>query len=187
MILRNSRILFTALLVSLQSVAAATNTFLGFGEKAQTEEKLLEDKFDSFLDPNNLQEWMQRLTAHPHHVGSPYGKENAEFILSLFRSWGYESEFARYQILFPTPKLRLLELLAPEAFSANLMEVALKEDATSQQTKEQLPPYNAYSIDGDVTGELVYVNYGLEADYNHLTQKGINIKGKIAISRYGGS
>jgi len=142
MISRNLRILFTMVLISLQGVAAATDTFLGFGDKAQSEGKLLEDRFDSFLDANNLQEWMKRLTAHPHHVGSPYGKENAKFMLSLFRSWGYEAELARYQILFPTPKLRLLEMLGPEEFTPKLMGRSTG-GRTSQQTEEQLPPYNA--------------------------------------------
>ena len=187
MLLYQSSFLLIALLISVQGVASPTDSFLGFGDKARTEERQLEARFDSFLDATNLRKWMKRLTAHPHHVGSPYGKENAEFILSLFRSWGYEAELAEYQILFPTPKLRLLEMLAPETFSAKLMEAALKEDATSQQTEEQLPPYNAYLIDGDVAGELVYVNYGLQADYDHLAQKGIDVKGRIVIARYGGS
>ena len=184
---RFSFFVLAALLISVQGVAAPTDSFLGFGHKAQSEEKQLEARFDSFLDVTNLRKWMKRLTAHPHHVGSPHGKRNAEFMLSLFRSWGYEAEIAEYQVLFPTPKLRLLEMLGPEEFTAKLLEPALPDDATSQQTEEQLPPYNAYSIDGDVTGELVYVNYGLEADYNHLAQKGISVKGKIAIARYGGS
>ncbi len=187
MLLKNAQVLLTALLISVQGGAAPTDSFLGFGDKARSEEKQLEARFDSFLDATNLRTWMKRLTAHPHHVGSPYGKENAEFMLSLFRSWGYEAELAEYQILFPTPKLRLLELLGPEKFTAKLMETPLEEDATSQQTDEQLPPYNAYSVDGDVTGELVYVDYGLQADYDHLAQKGINVKGRIVIARYGGS
>ncbi len=187
MLLKNSQILLTALLISVQGVAAPTDSFLGFGDKARSEERRLEAKFDSFLEATNLRKWMKRLTARPHHVGSPQGKENAEFMLSLFRSWGYETEIAEYQILFPTPKLRLLKMLGPEVFTAKLMEAALPEDATSQQTDEQLPPYNAYSVDGDVTGELVYVNYGLEADYDHLAQKGIDVKGRIVIARYGAS
>ncbi len=187
MLSKNSRVLLTALLISVQGAAAATDSFLGFGDKSSSEEKELETRFDSILDATNLRKWMKRLTAHPHHVGSPQGKKNAEFMLSLFRSWGYETEIAEYQILFPTPKLRLLEMLGPEEFTAELMEAAIPEDATSQQTDERLPPYNAYSVDGDVTGELVYVNYGLEADYDQLARRGINVKDRIVIARYGGS
>jgi N-acetylated-alpha-linked acidic dipeptidase len=126
------------------------------------------------------------MTARPHHVGSPYGKENAEFIASLFRSWGYETAIERFDVLFPTPKIRVVELLAPQRYTAKLHEPALAEDATSNQA-EILPPYNAYSIDGDVTGELVYVNQGVPRDYEVLEKNGIDVRGKIVIARYGGS
>ena len=90
-------------------------------------------------------------------------------------------------MLFPTPKTRLLEMVAPTRFTATLSEPPLAEDSTSGQTAEQLPTYNAYSIDGDVTGELVYVNYGVPEDYEELDRRGIDVKGKIVLARYGGS
>ena len=127
------------------------------------------------------------MTAKPHHLGSPFGKEVAEFIAEQFRSWGYETEIEKFDVLFPTPKQRLLEMTEPEPFVASLNEPALKEDRTSGVTGDRLPPYNAYSIDGDVTGQLVYANYGLPKDYEYLDSKGINVKGKIIIVRYGGS
>jgi N-acetylated-alpha-linked acidic dipeptidase len=130
---------------------------------------------------------MKRLSARPHHVGSPYGKENAELMASLFKSWGYETTIERFDVLFPTPKVRIVELLAPEKFTAKLVEPPLAEDATSNQVDEILPVYNAFSIDGDVTGELVYVNYGIPADYEILERNGIDVRGKIVIARYGGS
>lgn len=106
---------------------------------------------------------------------------------ALFRSWGYDTKIEQYDVLFPTPKVRLLELVGPTKFTARLSEPALGEDATSGQTDEQLPTYNAYSADGDVTGDLVYVNYGVPADYEELERRGIDVKGKIVIARYGGS
>ena len=105
----------------------------------------------------------------------------------MFNSWGYDAEIETYKVLFPTPKIRILELIAPEKFKAVLKEPALREDATSGQTKEQLPTYNAWSADGDITGELVYVNYGVPDDYEQLERMGIDVKGKIVIARYGGS
>ena len=180
-------IVIGALLLPAQAEASSSDSLLGFGEQTGDEERQLEAKFDSHLSSRNLREWMKRLTAHPHHVGSPHGKKNVEFMLSLFRSWGYQAEIAEYRVLFPTPKLRALEMLAPEQFTAGLTEPALPGDSTSQQIGERLPPYNVYSIDGDVTGELVYVNYGLEADYEHLSQRGIHVRGRIVIARYGGS
>jgi N-acetylated-alpha-linked acidic dipeptidase len=130
---------------------------------------------------------MQRLASRPHHVGSPNGQANAEWMAGLFRSWGYETRIETYQVLFPTPKSRLVEMLAPRPFRASLVEPALPEDMTSDQSGEQLPSYNAYSIDGDVTGELVYVNYGVPEDYEELERRGIDIKGRIVIARYGRS
>ncbi|MBV9960292.1 MAG: M28 family peptidase [Acidobacteria bacterium] len=160
---------------------------LGFDPEGAAAERTLEAKFDSLLKRENLRETMKRLSARPHHVGSPYDKENAEFILSLFRSWGFDAQIEEFQVLFPTPKVRVLEMITPEKFTARLAEPTLREDSTSAQTSEQLPVYNAYSIDGDVTAQLVYVNYGVPKDYEELQQRGIDVKGKIVIARYGGS
>jgi N-acetylated-alpha-linked acidic dipeptidase len=162
-------------------------TLMGFSPASSSREKSIETKFDSILRRENLREWLKRLSAKPHHVGSPYGKENAEFMAAQFRSWGYETQIETFDVLFPTPKTRLLEMTAPERFTAKIEEPAFKEDVTSGQKSEQLPVYNAYSIDGDVTGDLVYVNYGVPADYEELERRGIDVRGKIAIARYGGS
>src|SRR5207237_8522853 len=113
--------------------------------------------------------------------------KKAEFIAAQFRSFGFETEIESFDVLFPTPKTRLLEMIAPEKFTATLAEPPLPDDPTSSQTAEQLPVYNAYSIDGDVTGQLVYVNYGVPRDYDALAERGIDVKGKIVIARYGGS
>jgi N-acetylated-alpha-linked acidic dipeptidase len=130
---------------------------------------------------------MKRLSARPHHVGSPYDKENAEWILSRFKEWGWDAHIENFEVLFPTPKERLVELVEPTKFTAKLEEPTVPEDPTSSQHDEQLPTYNAYSADGDVTGPLVYVNYGVPADYEQLERLGISVKGAIVIARYGGS
>lgn len=158
--------------------------FTAEGARAQLE---LESRFDATLRSENLRDWMKRLSARPHHLGSAYNKENADFIASQFRSWGYDTKLEEFHVLFPTPKTRVVEMTAPEKFKLKLQEPELKEDATSGQTSEQLPSYNAYSIDGDVTGPLVYVNYGVPSDYEELAKRGIDVKGKIVIARYGGS
>ena len=155
-----------------------------YGFKDPAKQHALERQFDGKLNRDNLRNWMKRMTARPHHLGSPYGKENAEFMASLFRSWGYETKIERFDVLFPTPKIRVVELLGPEKYTAKLHEPAL--DSASGQD-EILPPYNAYSVDGDVTGELVYVNYGVPKDYETLARNGVDVKGKIVIARYGGS
>jgi N-acetylated-alpha-linked acidic dipeptidase len=130
---------------------------------------------------------MERLSARPHHVGSPYDKENAEWILAQYKQWGWDAHIEEFQVLFPTPKMRLLEMIEPSKFSAKLEEPAVAVDPTSNQKDEQLPTYNAYSPDGDVTAPLVYVNYGLVADYEELARHGVSVKGAIVIARYGES
>ena len=130
---------------------------------------------------------MHRLAARPHHLGSPGSKANAEYIAELFRSWGYQVAIEEFQALFPTPTERRVEMIAPRKLTASLVEDPLREDSTSGQTAEQLPTFNAYSIDGDVTAEVVYVNYGVPEDYEELARRGIDVKGKIALARYGRS
>lgn len=150
-------------------------------------QKALEVRFDSFLNPANQRDWMRRLSARPHHLGSAYGNQNAEWMASMFRAWGYETEIVSYDVLFPTPKTRMVEMIAPSRYRMKLVEPAVAGDSTSAQLREQLPTYNAYSVDGDVTGAVVYVNYGTPADYEELDRRGIDVKGKIVLSRYGGS
>ena len=160
---------------------------MGFSPGAVEEQRRLESEMDADLDPDQIGEWIRKLSSRPHHPGSPKGRENAEFMVSLFRSWGYEARLNEYRILFPTPKLRRLEMLEPTPFRARLVEPALAEDSTSDQRSEILPAYNAYSPDGEATGQLVYVNYGIPADYEQLERRGIRVKDRIVIARYGGS
>ncbi len=190
---RRIALLIPVLAVVLAAQAAAETTpnstaaLLGFSDAHAGEQRTLEGRFDSALQAADLRDWMRRLSARPHHVGSPYDKDNAEFMAGLFRSWGYQTQIESFKVLFPTPKTRLLEMVSPTRFTATLSEPPVAGDSTSGQTAEQLPTYNAYSIDGDVTGDLVYVNYGVPKDYEELERRGIDVKGKIVISRYGGS
>ncbi len=160
---------------------------LGFSEQEGADQLALEAEFDRRVNPDNLDMWMQRLTAEPHHLGAPGTKTAAEAMAEAFRSWGYEAEIETFHILFPTPKERVLQLLSPEPYTAALVEPAIEGDRTSEQADRSLPPYNAYSADGDVTGELIYVNQGIPADYEELERLGLDVKGKIVIARYGGS
>jgi len=175
------------LCVAVTGQAVNNSVIMGFTAEGSRAEKAAEAKFDSFLKADNLREWMRRLSARPHHLGSAYDHDNAEFIASLMRGWGYETQIEEFQVLFPTPKTRVVEMTAPERFTAKLVEPPVPGDSTSGQQGEQLPSYNAYSIDGDVTAPLVYVNYGVPGDYDELERRGIDVKGKIVIARYGGA
>ena len=169
-----------------QSSFAQNKKIIGFNEKTTEEQISLESQFDKNLSAENIGETMKKLSAVPHHLSSPADKQNAEYILSLYKKWGWDAQIETFHVLFPTPKTRVLEMTSPTSYKAILKEPAVKEDPTSGQA-EQLPTYNAYSADGDVTGELVFVNYGLPDDYKILDEMGISVKGKIVIAKYGHS
>ena len=146
-----------------------------------------ETMFRGIPAPERVHNYVQRLSARPHHVGSAYNKENAEWLATTFEQWGLDARIETFNVLFPTPKDRLVELVEPKRFKAILQEQIFSIDPTSDQRSEQLPTYNAYSIDGDVTAPLVYVNYGIPEDYEQLEKFGISVKGCIVIARYGAS
>src|SRR5665213_1110161 len=171
-------------------VAAApppSGDILGFTHASAQVQRDWENKFRALPDPARMRADMKLLSARPHHVGSPYDKQNAQWILKQFKDAGWDAHIEQFDVLFPTPKQRLVELVAPTHFTAKLQEPAVAVDPTSSQKSEQLPTYNAYSIDGDVTAPLVYVNYGIPADYDDLARRGISVKGAIVIARYGQS
>jgi N-acetylated-alpha-linked acidic dipeptidase len=160
---------------------------MGFDGTESTAQRELESNFDAGLNRRDMDGWLRHMSARPHHVGSAAGKENADFVAGLFRSWGYDVEIAEYEILLPIPITRELQLIAPTTFTASLSEDTLPEDASTAVRDELLPPYNAFSVDGDVEGELVFVNYGRPEDYEILERHGIDVEGKIAIAKYGKS
>ena len=188
--IRSLRVGMVAALVALAVSAvpvAQPEPKRGFVPSRAGAHEALEVRFDAALEADLLRDWMRHLASRPHHVGSPFGKDVADFVAARFTEWGYDTAIEEFQVLFPTPRLRRLELVAPTRFTASLEEPPLAQDATSDQRDEQLPSYNAYSIDGNVSGELVYVNYGVPADYEDLERRGIDVRGKIIIARYGGS
>ena len=159
----------------------------GYSDEAARVERDWEAKFQAIPSPENLREYNRRMSARPHHVGSPYDKDNAEWILAKFKAWGLDAYIETFDVLFPTPKERAVELVEPTKFVAKLQEPTVPVDPTSNQHDEQLPTYNAYSADGDVTAPLVYVNYGVPEDYEKLERLGVSVKGAIVIARYGAS
>jgi len=160
---------------------------IGFKPENALKQLQLEKAFDDKLSADNLDAWMRRMAAEPHWVGTDYGKENAEWMAREFKSWGYETKIDTYHVLFPYPKVRVLELTSPSSYRAKLTAVAVEGDAYTAQGDALLPSYNAFSTDGEVEGELVFVNYGIPADYEELEKLGIDVKGKIVIAKYYGS
>ncbi len=159
---------------------------ISLGTASAQNQKQLESSFDSHLSSENIGKTIKELSLKPHYLGSVGSKEVAENLLAKFKSYGWDAAIETYQVLFPSPKLRILEMTAPTKYKAILKEPAYKEDATSGHP-DHLPSYNAWSADGDVSAELVFVNFGLPEDYLTLEKLGIDVKGKIVIARYGRS
>ena len=167
--------------------SAFGDTLLGYDDETTAAQRALEARFDEQLSAAEMDGWLRRMSAKPHHVGSAAGKEVVDFVADLMGSWGYDVEVAEYEILLPTPVTRELELVHPSRYVATLQEDSLPEDPSSSVRDGLLPPYNAFSIDGEVEAELVFVNYGIPEDYEVLERHGIDVTGKIAIAKYGGS
>jgi len=176
-----------ALLVMAPTPLQAPGPIRGFSPAGSAAQRALEERFRAIPAPDSLRSYMRRLAARPNHIGSAFNRESAEWTVGLLRSWGLDASLEHFQVLFPTPRERRLEMVAPTRFVAKLQEPPVPGDPTSTQQSEQLPTYNAYSVDGDVTGPLVFVNYGVPADYERLERMGVSVKGAIVIARYGGS
>ena len=178
--------LATVCFLSIASHGSA-QTLFGFDANSSAQQRQMETDFDALIDRDEMDAWLRDFSSEAHHVGSPKSKENAEAIAELLRSWNYDVEIAEYEVLFPEPLARELELVAPSRFTASLVEDPVESDASTSNTDNLLPPYNAFSIGGEVEAELVFVNYGTPADYELLERYGVSVAGKIAISKYGGS
>ena len=174
-------------LVSSNSLAADAEPMLGFTASTQAVQSALEQQFEAQISAEDISGWSERLSRHPHHPGSKYSKPNAEYLAQLFSRWGFDVEIETYEIVLPTPAVRELELVSPGHYVATLSEEIVEGDPSTLDRDEVVPPYNAFSRDGEVEAELVFVNYGIPEDYELLARYGVDVKGKIAIAKYGKS
>jgi N-acetylated-alpha-linked acidic dipeptidase len=164
------------------STLVATGSF----SAAEASPSSLEAQFDAQISSQDQIDWIKTMSAEPNHVGSPHDKTNAEMVLGLFTSWGWDARIETFRVLYPTPTSTTIEMLAPARIKLGGQEPAVPGDDTSGNTAHALPPYLVYQGDGDVAADLVYVNQGMPDDYDALTRRGISVKGKIVIARYGG-
>jgi N-acetylated-alpha-linked acidic dipeptidase len=174
--------------VGIASVDAdpSTGGLEGFSPSATAAQLQLEERFDSDLSAAEQRSWMEQMASEPNHVGSVHDKANAEFMLQKFREWGWDASIETFSVLYPTPREVLVELVAPTHFTAKLREPPIEGDSTSSKTQDELPAYNVYGADGDVTADLVYVNQGMPDDYKELERRGLSVQGRIVLVRYGG-
>ncbi len=179
-----TRVLLVYLLTA--SIAAAQPPVRGFSSDELKAQRDLESRAKSLPQAEYIRAYMKRMSAQPHHAGSPASKAVAEYVLGLLKEWGLDARIERFEALLPYPTLREVEMTAPSRYVLKLKEPAIPEDPDSGDAN-QLPTYNAYSASGDITAPLVYVNYGVPEDYDYLKQQGIDVRGKIVMARYGKS
>jgi N-acetylated-alpha-linked acidic dipeptidase len=167
------------------AVKVHAEPLLGFSTDGAAKERALEAVFDKHISPTQQREWLKLMAARPNQVGSPHDKANADWMLAKFKEWGWDARIETFMVLYPTPITVSAELLGEQPYKLKLVEPPVAGDASSEQTQDVLPPYVAYQSDGDVTAEVVYVNYGMPEDYKALARQGVDVKGKIVIARYG--
>ena len=181
----NKRILLAAALCATSLAWGQTNAkpLRGFSKANTAKQRALEGQLLKVPRADLVREYIQVMSEEPHHTGSQASVDVAKYVLGKFKEWGLDAELEEFEGLMPTPRERYLELIEPENYVPTLQEPAIPEDKDSSDPG-QLPSYNAYSPDGDVTGQIVYVNYGMPADYEKLAELGISVEGKIVLARY---
>jgi N-acetylated-alpha-linked acidic dipeptidase len=173
--------------LALAVVAAAIGQapgLRGFTDDGATVARQREAEFREIPDSRRLEEYMQAIAGEPHVAGQPGSRRVADYALEKFRSWGLDATIETFEALMPWPTERVVELVSPAPMRLSLEEPVLPDDPDSGDLNST-PTFNAYSADGDVTGEVVYVNYGMPADYERLEQLGVSVKGRIVLARYG--
>ena len=183
------KLFILAVLFTLAPIAAGSDQpggIRGFTSEHVGPEREREKRLQSLPSPENLRDYMKTITAEPHHAGSAGSRKVAEYILAKFKSWGLNANIEQFEALMPYPTERVVELVEPEKYVAALKEPVVADDPDSGDDG-QLPTFNAYAADGDVTANLVYVNYGTPEDYEQLAKLGVDVKGSIVLARYGRS
>jgi len=184
--MRTAWLLATVFTLGAANTAGAAGALLGFSPADAVAERALEAKFDADLSADAIRERLKLMSYLPNQVGSPHDKANADYTLQKFKEWGWDAHIEVFKVLYPTPREESLTLLGDQPFAATLTEPAIPGDESSARQTGGLPAYLAFGGEGDVTAPLVYVNYGMPADYEALARLGIDVKGKIVITRYGG-
>ena len=175
-------LLVTFALVSSTSPTAQVRPIRGFPDDAVAAQRQREEQYRKIPDAARLKEYMEAMAGDSHVAGQPSSKRVADYALAKFKSFGLDARLEEFEAMMPWPIETTVEVVGPEKYTLRVKEPVLPEDPDSG---DQTPLYNAYSGDGDVTGEVIYVNYGMPADYDRLKELGVDVKGKIVIARYG--
>jgi len=159
----------------------------GFSANTSATQRRWEELFRSVPAPKSAREHLRRLTLEPHIAGTKEDYATAVYVRDQMKSYGLNAELKEYNVWLPYPKTTpIVELITQRRQRLSVTEAIVPGDPTSSNPKIT-PLFNGYSASGDVTGPLVYANYGLPGDYEELKKVGVDVKGKIVIVRYGNS
>ncbi len=186
---RATIVIGSVLLVVLLAGAstAQDKKLLGFSARSAALQEELEGQVLGAPSAARMDEYHRVMTAEPHHAGTEANEKTGEYYAERLREFGFDEVIMnRYEVLLPRPVKRRVTLLEPERYELTLREPPLAPDPDTR-SEDVLPTFHAYAADGDVTGDVVYVNYGLPADYEVLDSLGVSVKDKIVIARYGRS
>ncbi|MCC6426229.1 MAG: M28 family peptidase [Phycisphaerales bacterium] len=138
------------------------------------------------VSSERLRAWHDLLAAEPHVASTAGDRRVIEKIEKAFTEMGLEVQRHEFWALLPRPVTSVLEIVSPEHRALIVKEKILEEDLYTQHPALD-PGWNAFSGNGDVTGEVVYANYGRKEDFAKLAEMGVEVRGKIVIARYGGN
>ena len=172
-------LVFSAILFSQAQTPA------GFSSAQATNQQQAEKILLAQPKPEAFRKHLEALTRVPHSAGTPENAQVRAYIAGAMQKAGWQVEQPAYDIYMPVaPGESIVEIIAPERISLPVSEAAVDEFAGHSRAT---PGWNAYSGSGDVTGEVVYANYGTKEDFEKLAAMGIFVKGKIVLARYGGN
>jgi N-acetylated-alpha-linked acidic dipeptidase len=176
------------LLVAVMLVASRLHgqSLPGYSTNSAARERSVEVDAVNRPSANNADAHSRFLSLQPHMAGTPAQARTRDYVISQMKSWGLETEVRSYKVWMPHPISTRVWRISPNPMELNLVEGPIAEDTTSV-TFPQVKAFNGYGAAGDVSGDVVYVNYGLIEDYAQLDSMGVSVKGKIAIARYGRS
>jgi len=156
---------------------------LGYDRASAESERQFEVSLQSVIDTAKARSLSKLLASETHVAGTRRQRWVVRYIDSLSRSYGLSSRIDSFLVYLPHPISVSVSRVAPDPRGLSVDEPPLGTDSTSRETP--FPTFNAYTGDGDITGRVLYVNYGLADDYRALDSAGVSAAGAIAVARYG--
>ncbi|MEZ4411898.1 MAG: M20/M25/M40 family metallo-hydrolase [Gemmatimonadales bacterium] len=179
------RFRFALMLVAALPSTAAAQSIAGFTAPDAARQRTLEGILDTLVTPVSVRDDSRALSAVPHIAGTPAQHRTAEYVNRALAAAGWDTSSVSFRVYIPFQDSAVVELIKPSRKRLSLNEPALREDPATHGAI--WPAMNGYSGVGDVTGAVVYANYGLPTDYAQLDSMGVSVRGKVVIARYGRS